>query len=252
VAAPPRPPDPPVRPDRVQIAPSILSADFTRLAEEIRTVEAAGADMLHLDVMDGHFVPNITFGPMVVGAVRRLTKLFLDVHLMIAEPGRYAAAFVKSGANRLLVQIETAPDPLPLLAEIRGLGAQAGLVLNPETPFESVEPFLADIDCLLVMSVHPGFGGQKFLPDVLPKVVRARDLRDMNGWTWPIEIDGGIDAGTAGAAVEAGVNILVAGNAVFGSGNAAEAMARIRAAGDGAGGEAAPSRQAGRTDEGFL
>jgi ribulose-phosphate 3-epimerase len=220
---------------RVEIAPSILSADFARLADDIRLVESAGADLLHLDVMDGHFVPNITFGPLVVDAVNRISDLFLDVHLMIADPARYAERFVKAGADRLLVHVEVLPDPKPLLAEIRVLGCQAGLALNPETPFEAVEPFLGDIDLLLVMSVHPGFGGQKFLPDVLRKVERAVAVRARAGASFAIEIDGGIDAVTAGPAARAGVEVFVAGNAIYSSPEPAAALHGIRrAAEDGA------------------
>ncbi|HEX7878418.1 MAG TPA: ribulose-phosphate 3-epimerase [Candidatus Eisenbacteria bacterium] len=239
-------------PDRPLIAPSILSADFTQLAEQIHLMETAGAQLLHLDVMDGHFVPNITFGPMVVEAVNRITPLFLDVHLMIAEPQKYAEAFVKAGADRLLVQIETQADPVPLLDRIRGLGAEAGLVLNPETPFEAVEPHLAHIDCLLVMSVHPGFGGQAFMAEVLPKVQKARALREMHGWDWPIEIDGGIDSATVVPAVEAGTSILVAGNAIYKYPDPSDAFTRLRLTAELAGESSGRPRGLIRTDEGFL
>jgi ribulose-phosphate 3-epimerase len=204
-------------PRKILVAPSILSADFTRLPEQIALMEKAGAELLHLDVMDGHFVPNITFGPMIVEAVNRMTDLFLDVHLMIEEPAKYYEAFIKAGADRLLVHIEVLPDPRPLLAAIRAKGCQAGLVLNPETPFEAVEPYLDAIDALLVMSVRPGFGGQKFMPEVLQKVRMSRSLRELGGWIWAIEIDGGVSLDTGQLSVEAGAEILVAGNSIFGS-----------------------------------
>jgi ribulose-phosphate 3-epimerase len=237
---------------KILVAPSILSADFTRLPEQIALMEKAGAQLLHLDVMDGHFVPNITFGPMIVEAVNRMTDLFLDVHLMIEEPDRYAEAFVKAGADRLLVHIEVLEDPRPLLARIRGMGVEAGLVLNPETAFERVGPYLGDIDALLVMSVHPGFGGQKFMPEVLAKVGRIKTLKELNSGTWPIEIDGGIDIKTAVLAVEQGAEVLVAGNAVFGAQDPNDAFARLRLSAELAAEQVGSFRSPIRIDEGFL
>jgi ribulose-phosphate 3-epimerase len=216
---------------RVQIAPSVLSADFTRLGEEIRTVEEAGADRLHLDVMDAHFVPNLTFGPVVISAIRRLTDLFLDTHLMMTEPHRYLDPFAKAGCDGLTVHIEAYPDPREILGAIRERGLRAGLSINPPTPFETVEPFLEDADLLLVMSVNPGFGGQSFLPEVLPKLTRAAEIKRTRGLDLDLEIDGGIDPDTAPRAVEAGAEILVAGSAVFKAPDPARAVQDIRAAG---------------------
>jgi ribulose-phosphate 3-epimerase len=215
----------------LKIAPSILSADLGRLSDEVADVERGGADWIHLDVMDGRFVPNITMGPIVVEAVRRATKLPLDVHLMIVEPERYIEAFAKAGADVISVHVEASPHLQRTLSAIRGLGKKAGVVLNPHTDERSVEYVLPDVDLILVMSVNPGFGGQKFLSSVLPKVRALRERVDALGLDVHIEVDGGVTPETAGAVVQAGADVLVAGSAVFGSKDRAEAIAKIRAAG---------------------
>ncbi len=199
------------------IAPSILSADFGRLAEEVRAVEAAGADWIHVDVMDGRFVPNITIGPVVVEAVRRATKLPLDVHLMIVEPERYVDDFRKAGADRISVHVETSPHLHRTLQHIRAGGARAGVVLDPHTPEDAIRYVLGDLDLVLVMSVNPGFGGQSFIPSALPKLRALRDAIDAGGYEVAIEVDGGVSPGTAGAVVAGGARVLVAGSAVFGA-----------------------------------
>lgn len=195
------------------VAPSLLACDFAYLADEIRRVEDAGAAVLHLDIMDGSFVPNLSFGLPVVEAVRRSTQLPLDVHLMIVEPGRYLRQFREAGADLLTIHIETAPDPRALLDEIRSLGCGAGLTLNPPTPVETVEPFLAQCDIVLVMSVMAGFGGQKFDPIALGKL---RRLRSLMGPQSLISVDGGVNAETIGSCAAAGANYFVMGTAVFG------------------------------------
>jgi ribulose-phosphate 3-epimerase len=197
----------------MKLAPSILSADFAHLADEIERVRSE-ADLLHVDVMDGHFVANLTIGPLVVEAVRRCTDLFLDCHLMVDNPGVLIPDFVGAGASRCIVHVELG-DPRPLFDRLRALGAGVGLVLNPETPVDAVLPYLPEIDLLLVMSVHPGWGGQAFIPKVLSKVEVARREIDAGGLAVEIEIDGGINVDTAAAAVAAGCDILVAGSAVF-------------------------------------
>ncbi|MFT3773478.1 MAG: ribulose-phosphate 3-epimerase [Minicystis sp.] len=203
--------------DRPLIAPSILSADFGRLDEEIRAVEAAGADWIHLDVMDGRFVPNITIGPLVVDAVRRATKLPLDVHLMIVEPERYVDDFRKAGADWIAVHVETSPHLHRTLQHLRSIGAKAGVVLDPHTPEESIRYVLGDLDLVLVMSVNPGFGGQSFIPGVLPKIRALRSMIDRAGLDVALEVDGGVSQATVGAVVGAGARVLVAGSAVFGA-----------------------------------
>ncbi len=212
------------------IAPSVLSADFSRLGEEIAAAETAGADLFHLDVMDGHFVPNLTFGPIVVSAIRKLTKLPLHVHLMIEEPGRYAEQFIKSGADILSFHIEVLPDPTGVMDRIRALGAKPALALNPPTPFSRVEPFIASIDALLVMTVNPGFGGQEFIEDVLPKIAEARAARDAIKASFHIEVDGGITQETAPRAASQGADVFVAGSYIFHASDVAAAVKRLREA----------------------
>ena len=212
----------------LKLAPSILSADFAQLAAEVERV-ADAADLLHVDVMDGHFVPNLTIGPVVVEGLRRHTDLFLDCHLMVDNPSVLLEAFADAGADRCIVHVELG-DPRPLFDELRARDIGVGLVLNPDTPVDAVLPYLAEIDLLLVMSVHPGFGGQGFIPGVLDKVRVARREIDARGLAVEIEIDGGINVHTARAAVEAGVDILVAGSAVFGAPDPLAAAYAIRAA----------------------
>ncbi len=213
----------------VLVAPSILSCDFGRLAEEVRAVEAAGADWVHVDVMDGRFVPNITLGPVIVEAVKRATSLPLDVHLMIVEPERYIEAFAKAGANLLTVHVEASPHLHRTLQQIRAAGARPSVVLNPSTPVSAVEEVLGDVDMVLVMSVNPGFGGQSFIPGAVEKVRRLRAMADAQGHTkLHIEVDGGINGQTARQVVAAGADVLVAGSAVFGAGDYAQAIRDIR------------------------
>lgn len=208
-------------PSRVQIAPSILSADFARLADQIRAVERGGASLLHLDVMDGHFVPNITFGPPVVASIRKVTELPLDCHLMIADPDRYIAAFCEAGADMVSVHQEACIHLDRTLSHIRGCGAQAGVVINPATPVSTLNDVLDVVDFVLVMSVNPGFGGQEFIPRTLDKVRRLTRMREENRLDFRIEIDGGIKPSNVLDAVRAGVDIVVAGASVFHSGDPA-------------------------------
>jgi ribulose-phosphate 3-epimerase len=197
------------------IAPSILSADFGRLAEEVRAVEAAGADWIHVDVMDGCFVPNITLGPPIVKAIRAATKLPLDVHLMIVEPEKYIDDFAKAGADGLTVHVEASPHLHRTLQHVRSLGKRAGVVLNPSTHEDTIRYVLDVADLVLVMSVNPGFGGQAFLPEVLPKVRALRKMIDASGRDILLEIDGGVAPDTVARVTEAGARVLVAGSAVF-------------------------------------
>ena len=197
------------------LSTSILSADFARLGEEIATVEAAGADWIHVDVMDGHFVPNITMGPFIVETCRRITKLPLDVHLMIDEPERYIEAFAKAGASGLTVHVETCPDLSETLKQIKSLGCKAGVVLNPETPVGAIQRFLPEADLVLVMSVHPGYSGQSFIPKTIEKVSEIRQKLDaLRSSAW-LEVDGGIDVETLPKMKKAGATAFVAATAVF-------------------------------------
>ena len=213
---------------RVLISPSLLSCDFGRLAEEVRAVEAAGADWIHVDVMDGRFVPNITLGPVIVEAIKRVATKPLDVHLMIVEPEKYVEAFVKAGADVLTVHVEASPHLHRTLQHIRSLGAKPSVVLNPSTPLSAVEEVLGEVDMVLLMSVNPGFGGQSFIESTVDKVRRLRAMMDARGVKAHIEVDGGINAETARRVVEAGADVLVAGSYVFGAKDYAKAIASLR------------------------
>lgn len=210
------------------VAPSLLSCDFSRLKEEVETVEAAGADWIHLDVMDGHFVPNITFGPGLVEAVRRCTKLPLDVHLMIDNPDDYLERFIQAGADWLTIHQEIAPHLHRTLARIRELGVKAGVSVNPSTPFSTVIPVMEMADLLLIMTVNPGFGGQKFIPSVLAKIREARAHIESRKLNTKIEVDGGIGPETSPLVKEAGAEVLVAGASIFKSGDYRKTIEQIR------------------------
>jgi ribulose-phosphate 3-epimerase len=214
----------------VRIAPSILSADFARLGEEIDAVERGGADLLHLDVMDGHFVPNLTIGPPVVKSIKKIAKVPLDVHLMIEEPDRYLEAFVEAGASMISVHVEILPHVHRTIHAIQALGARAGVAINPSTPVVALEEIAADLDHVLVMSVNPGFGGQTFIPRSESKIRAIRSLLNREGSRASIEVDGGVDRTNAARLVDAGATILVAGNSIFGTSDPERAARELRAA----------------------
>ena len=211
-----------------KIAPSVLSADFGRLAEEVQAATAAGADWLHLDVMYGHFVPNLTIGPSIVKAIRRATTIPLDVHLMITDPTRYAPRFIEAGADWVSIHREVCPAPSDLIADIRARGAHPAMVINPETPVASLTDVIPELDMVLVMSVHPGFGGQEFIPETLAKLAEARQLRDRSNPGCLIEVDGGITTTNVGAAAAAGADVIVAGTAIFRAPDYAAAITAMR------------------------
>ena len=211
-----------------KIAPSILSADFTHLGEEVKAVEKAGADYIHIDVMDGHFVPNITIGPLIVKAVKRVTSLPLDVHLMIADPDRYIQEFAEAGADILTVHAETLNHLHRTVQAIRDLGVKPSVSLNPATPLDPLDYILGDLDMVLLMSVNPGFGGQAFIPSVVPKIERLRERIDREGLKVEIEVDGGIGPDTINAVSRAGAEVFVAGSAIFGSKDYAETIRMMR------------------------
>ena len=211
------------------LAPSVLSADFARLAEHIQTVESAGADWLHLDVMDGLFVPNLSFGQPVVRAIRAVTTLPLDVHLMIQDPGRYLDSFAQAGADILTIHLEASVHLHRNLQQIKALGLQAGVALNPHTPVESLWPVLPDLDLVCLMSVNPGFGGQAFIPATMNKLAALDRYRKEHCLTFRIEIDGGVDLLNTASLMQAGADVLVAGNSVFGQADAAQAVRAFKA-----------------------
>lgn len=215
----------------LQLVPSILSADFTRLGEQVRAVEEAGARRIQIDVMDGHFVPNITMGPMVVEAVRRCTNTLLETHLMISNPQDYIETFAKAGADLIIVHYETCPHLHSVIQQIRKAGKLVGVALNPSTPVFMLEDMISLLDLVLVMTINPGFGGQELIPETLPKITRAREMINARGLRCDVEVDGGVHEATVPQVVRAGANLLVAGSAIYSNKESvAQAMARLQAA----------------------
>jgi len=211
-----------------RIAPSILSADFSKLGEEVKAVEACGADLIHCDVMDGHFVPNITIGPMVIKALSKVTKLPLDVHLMIEKPERYIKEFIEAGSNMLTIHVEATTHLQRHIQHIKEQGVKAGVSLNPSTPLDALDYILGEADFVLIMTVNPGFGGQKFLRSMLPKIKQLRKMINEKGLSAEIEVDGGIGVENIKDASQAGADIFVAGNAIFGSGDYRKTIQAMR------------------------
>lgn len=212
----------------VKIAPSILSADFSRLAEEIIDVERGGADYIHIDVMDGHFVPNITIGPLIVEAIRPVTRLPLDVHLMIENPDFFVESFAKAGADYITVHVEACTHLHRTVQLIKSFGIKAGVVLNPATPVSSIQHIIGDIDMVLLMSVNPGFGGQKFISSILPKITEVKEMAEKNKASIEIEVDGGVNEETARLCIQHGANVLVAGSAIYNQPDRKKAIEAIR------------------------
>jgi ribulose-phosphate 3-epimerase len=213
---------------RIYIAPSILSADLLQLQKQIKTVEQNGADFIHVDVMDGHFVPNITFGPVIVSVLKRITNLPLDVHLMVSEPDKYVSQFAEAGANYLTVHVESNQHLHRTVQIIKSLGVKAGVSLNPATPIYAIEPMLSEIDMILAMTVNPGFGGQKFIELVLQKISALAEIKIRNGYDYLIEVDGGINRETTPIVVKAGAEVLVAGDAVFAQKDIASSCRKLK------------------------
>jgi len=214
--------------NKIHISPSILSADFSKLGEEIKEVQKAGAEWLHIDVMDGHFVPNITIGPIVVSKIRKISDIFFDVHLMIENPGQYIEAFAKAGSDLITIHAETCDNIKQVIDKIKKSGCKAGISINPETPVSEIEDYIKDVDLVLVMSVHPGFSGQGFINDVLPKIKQVKDLIDETGKDIYLQVDGGINDKNAKLVKDNGANVLVAGNYVFTNKNYKQAISSLK------------------------